>query len=61
MSPSLRIVSPKVESGRDRAVVTRLDRREKLVKLLFDNTTEKHGDTAFSTTGSRSRRSTRRR
>jgi hypothetical protein len=45
VNPSLRIVSPKVESGRDRAVVTRLDRREKLVKLLFDNATEKHGGT----------------
>jgi hypothetical protein len=43
MSPSLRIVSPKVESGRDRVVVTRIDRREKLVKLLFDDATEKHG------------------
>jgi hypothetical protein len=47
VSPSLRIVSPKVESGRDRAVVTRLDRREKLVKLLFDNATEKHGGTVL--------------
>jgi hypothetical protein len=47
LSPSLRIVSPKVESGRDRAVVTRIDRREKLVKLLFDNATEKHGGTVL--------------
>ena len=47
VSPSLRIVNPKVESGRDRAVVTRLDRREKLVKLLFDNATEKHGNTVL--------------
>jgi hypothetical protein len=47
VSPSLRIVSPKVESGRDRAVVTPLDRREKLVKLLFDNATEKHGNTVL--------------
>jgi hypothetical protein len=46
-SPSLRIVSPKVESGRDRAVVTRLSRREKLVKLLFDSATEKHGGTVL--------------
>src|SRR5215475_6922692 len=37
VSPSFRIVNPKVESGRDRAVVTALGRREKLVKLLFDN------------------------
>ena len=47
VSPSLRIVSPKVESGRDRAVVTRLDRREKVVKLLFDNASEKHGGTVL--------------
>ncbi|MGH7320199.1 MAG: hypothetical protein ACRELA_11330 [Candidatus Rokuibacteriota bacterium] len=47
ISPSLRIVNPKVESGRDRALVARLDRREKLGKLLFDNATEKHGGTAL--------------
>lgn len=47
VSPSLRIVSPKVESGRDRAVVTPIDRGEKLVKLLFDNATEKHGGTVL--------------
>lgn len=47
VSPSLRIVNPKVESGRDRAIVSRLDRREKLVKLLFDNATEKHGGTVL--------------
>jgi hypothetical protein len=47
VSPSLRIVSPKVESGRDRAIVSRLDRREKLAKLLFDNATEKHGGTVL--------------
>src|SRR5262245_8671439 len=47
VNPSLRIVSPKVESGRYRAVVTPLGRREKLVKLLFDNATEKHGGTVL--------------
>jgi len=47
LSPPLRIVHPKVESGRDHAVVGRLDRREKLVKLLFDNATEKHGGTTL--------------
>jgi hypothetical protein len=47
VSPSLRIVNPKVESGRERAIVGRLDRREKLVKLLFDNATEKHGGTVL--------------
>jgi hypothetical protein len=47
VSPSLRIVSPKVESGRARAVVTPIERREKLVKLLFDNATEKHGGTVL--------------
>jgi hypothetical protein len=47
VSPSLRIVHPKVESGRERAIVGRLDRREKLVKLLFDSATEKHGGTVL--------------
>jgi hypothetical protein len=47
VSPSLRIVHPKVESGRTRAVVTEIGRREKLVKLLFDNATEKHGGTVL--------------
>ncbi|HEV8309175.1 MAG TPA: hypothetical protein VGW35_16065 [Methylomirabilota bacterium] len=47
VSPSLRIVSPRVESGRERAIVGRLDRREKVVKLLFDNATEKHGNTVL--------------
>jgi hypothetical protein len=47
VSPSLRIVHPKVESGRDRAIVRPLGRREKLVKLLFDNATEKHGGTVL--------------
>ena len=47
VSPSLRIVSPKVESGRDRAVVATLGRPEKLVKLLFDSATEKHGGTVL--------------
>ncbi|MBI4610515.1 MAG: hypothetical protein HY726_16070 [Candidatus Rokubacteria bacterium] len=42
-SPPLRIVSPKVESGRERAIVSPIEKREKLVKLLFDNATEKHG------------------
>ena len=47
VSPSLRIVSPKVESGRDRAIVTQIGRPEKLVKLLFDSATEKHGGTVL--------------
>jgi hypothetical protein len=47
LSPSLRIVAPKVESGRDRAIVGRFDRCETLVKLLFDNATEKHGGTVL--------------
>jgi hypothetical protein len=47
VNPALRIVSPKVESGRDRAIVTPIDRREKLVKLLFDSATEKHGGTVL--------------
>jgi hypothetical protein len=47
VSPSLRIVGPKVESGRDRVVVSPIGRREKLVKLLFDNATEKQGGTVL--------------
>jgi hypothetical protein len=47
VNPALRIVNPKVESGRDRAVVQPVDRREKLAKLLFDNATEKHGGTVL--------------
>jgi hypothetical protein len=47
VSPSLRIVSPKVESGRDRVVVTPIGRPEKLVRLLFDSATEKHGGTVL--------------
>jgi hypothetical protein len=47
VNPSLRVVNPKVESGRERTVVGRLDRREKLLKLLFDNATEKHGGTVL--------------
>jgi len=42
-NPQLRIVSPKVESGRERAIASPIDKREKLVKLLFDSATEKHG------------------
>jgi hypothetical protein len=47
VSPSLRIVHPRVESGRERAVVAPIARREKLVKLLFDSATEKHGGTVL--------------
>ncbi len=42
-NPPLRIVNPKVESGRERAIVSAIETRKKLVKLLFDNATEKHG------------------
>lgn len=45
--PPLRIVHPKVESGRARAVVTPIGRRERLVKLLFDSASEKHGSTVL--------------
>ncbi|HSE96084.1 MAG TPA: hypothetical protein VLD61_09330 [Methylomirabilota bacterium] len=47
VNPALRIVHPKVESSRTRAVVGRLDRREQRVKLLFDSATEKHGGTVL--------------
>lgn len=46
-NPPVHIIHPKVESGRDRAEVTAIDRREKLVKLLFDNASEKLGQTTL--------------
>ncbi len=46
-SPPLRIVHPKVESGRTRPVVTAIQPREALAKLLFDSATEKHGQTVL--------------
>ncbi|MFQ5839687.1 MAG: hypothetical protein ACE5HK_03090 [Candidatus Methylomirabilales bacterium] len=46
-SPPVRIIHPKVEQGRDRPRVTRLHPNERLVKLLFDNATEKHGQTVL--------------
>lgn len=45
--PPLRIVHPKVESGRTAAVVAAIEPRERLVKLLFDSATEKHGQTVL--------------
>ena len=46
-SPPLRIVYPKVESGRTAPVVTAIQPRERLAKLLFDSATEKHGQTVL--------------
>ncbi len=45
INPPIHIVHPKVESGREKAIVTEIKPREKLVRLLFDNATEKHGGT----------------
>jgi hypothetical protein len=46
-NPPLRIVHPKVESGRATALVTPIEPRERLVRLLFDSATEKHGQTVL--------------
>ncbi len=46
-NPPVHIIHPKVEAGRDRAEVTTIDRRERLIKLLFENATEKLGQTAL--------------
>ena len=43
VNPPLRIVHPKVESGRETALVSDIRPAVKLARLLFDNATEKHG------------------
>jgi hypothetical protein len=43
VDPPLRIVHPKVESGRAAALVSDIRPATKLARLLFDNATEKHG------------------
>ena len=46
-NPPLRIVPPKVESGRTTPIVTPIEPRERLVRLLFDSASEKHGQTVL--------------
>jgi hypothetical protein len=45
VNPRLTIVDAKVESGRAQPIVKTVSRKEKIVKLLFDNATEKFGNT----------------
>jgi hypothetical protein len=43
LNPRVLVVDAKIESGRDIPIVKTISRKEKIVKLLFDNATEKFG------------------
>jgi hypothetical protein len=43
LNPLVTIVEAKIESGRDIPIVKTIHKKEKIVKLLFDNATEKFG------------------
>ena len=43
LNPKVTVVDAKIESGRDIPVCKTITRKEKIVKLLFDNATEKFG------------------
>ena len=43
LNPRVTVVDAKIESGRDVPVIQTITRKEKIVKLLFDNATEKFG------------------
>jgi hypothetical protein len=43
VNPRVTIVDAKIESGRDTPIIKTITRKEKVVKLLFDNATEKFG------------------
>jgi hypothetical protein len=45
LNPSVTIVDARIESGRDTAIVKTISQKERIVKLLFDNATEKFGAT----------------
>ncbi len=45
VNPQLTIVDARVESGREQPIVKTVSRKEKIVKILFDNATEKFGNT----------------
>ncbi len=47
VNPSLSLLFPKIESGRETAVVSDVKPGPKLVKLLFDNASEKIGGSAL--------------
>jgi hypothetical protein len=43
VNPRVTIADVKIESGRDTPIIKTITRKEKIVKLLFDNATEKFG------------------
>lgn len=43
LNPRVTLVDARVESGREKPIVKTVTRKEKIVKLLFDNATEKFG------------------
>jgi len=45
LNPRVTIVDARVESGRETPIVKTISRKEKIVKILFDNATEKIGST----------------
>ncbi len=45
LNPRVIVVEAKIESGRDTSVCKMIHRKEKMVKLLFDNATEKFSST----------------
>lgn len=46
-NPKIRIIYPKVEAGRDRAIITDISQRKRLIRILFENATEKSGTTVL--------------
>jgi hypothetical protein len=45
LNPKVTVVSAKIESGREQPIIHTVTRKEKIVKILFDNATEKLGPT----------------
>ncbi len=45
VNPRIQIIDAKIESGRENPIVKTVSRKEKIVKILFDNATEKFGNT----------------
>jgi len=45
LNPRVTVIDARIESGRDTPIVKTVTRKEKIVKILFDNATEKLGPT----------------
>jgi len=45
INPRVTVVDARIESGREQSIVKTVTRKEKIVKILFDNATEKLGPT----------------